>query len=72
MAQMSHSANLSHSANENRNPNVVPMGPGGVVGSIFRKIVMLCTAGFVYPNSFVEGMDLTTLDKKHYPDKAQT
>lgn len=70
MAQMSNSANLSNSANENRNPNVVPIGPGGVAGSIFRKIVMVCTAGFVYPNSFVEGMDLTVLDKRYYPDKS--
>jgi hypothetical protein len=44
---------------QSRNPNVVPVGPGGILGKTFRAIVMICTAGFVYPNVFVEGEDLT-------------
>ncbi len=46
------------------NPNVVPHGPGGFAGHLFRMILMICTGGFAYPNTFVEGMDLTALQKK--------
>jgi hypothetical protein len=46
------------------NPNVVPRGPGGVLGRIFRMIVMVCTGGFAYPNVWVEGMDCTALQQK--------
>ena len=46
------------------NPNVVPIGPGGVLGRIFRRIVMVCTGGFAYPNVWVEGMDCTALQRK--------
>jgi hypothetical protein len=41
-----------------------PRGPGGVWGHIFRMIVMVCTAGFVYPNAFTEGMDPTALQRR--------
>ena len=58
-------AQTSKAASEERNPNVVPMGPGGLPGHLFRMIVMICTGGFVYPNTFVEGMDLTALQKTH-------
>ena len=52
------------------NPNIVPVGPGGVPGRIFRMIVMLCSGGFLYPNTFVEGMDCTAIDNKsREPDK---
>ncbi|MEK7876054.1 MAG: hypothetical protein AAB325_07710 [Pseudomonadota bacterium] len=46
------------------NPNVVPIGPGGLLGSIFRKIVMLCTGGMAYPNAWVEGLDATAIQRK--------
>ncbi len=44
-------------------PNVVPVGPGGVPGRVFRMVLMLLTGGFMYPNTFVEGMDLTAMQK---------
>jgi len=46
------------------NPNIVPRGPGGTLGHIFREIVMLCTGGMAYPNAFVEGMDCTAIQAK--------
>jgi len=49
---------------ENRNPNMVPIGPGGTAGRIFRMIVMVCTGGFLFPNVFVEGMDCTAIQKE--------
>ena len=49
---------------ETRNPNVVPIGPGGIAGRIFRMIVMVCTGGFLYPNVFVEGLDCTAIQKQ--------
>jgi hypothetical protein len=47
------------------NKNVVPIGGGGVPGHLLRMIVMICTGGFAYPNTFVEGMDLTAIQKSH-------
>jgi hypothetical protein len=49
---------------ETQNPNLVPIGPGGVPGRIFRIVVMACTGGFLYPNVFVEGMDCTAIQKQ--------
>jgi hypothetical protein len=49
---------------ETQNPNMVPIGPGGIAGRIFRMIVMVCTGGFLFPNVFVEGMDCTAIQKK--------
>ena len=46
------------------NPNVTPCGPGGIVGLSFRRILTVLTAGFAFPNSFVEGMDLTATQTK--------
>ncbi len=46
------------------NPNIVPPGPGGVVGHIGRMIAMLCTGGFAFPNAFVEGLDCTAIQKE--------
>lgn len=46
------------------NPNIVPPGPGGLAGRIFRAIVMLCTGGMAFPNVFVEGMDCTAIQQK--------
>ncbi len=45
------------------NPNVVPPGPGGMMGHIGRMIAMVCTGGFAFPNAFVEGMDCTGIQK---------
>ena len=45
------------------NPNIVPKGPGGVLGHIGRMIAMVCTAGFAFPNAFVEGMDCTAIQQ---------
>jgi len=44
----------------------VPVGPGGIVGRIFRFIVFLCTGGFMYPNVCVEGMNVTTIQNRHH------
>ncbi len=46
------------------NPNIVPSGPGGVLGHIGRMIAMVCTGGFAFPNTFVEGMDCTAIQKE--------
>ena len=46
------------------NPNLVPIGPGGLPGRIFRRIVMVCTGGFAFPNAWVEGLDCTALQRK--------
>lgn len=45
------------------NPNIVPKGPGGALGHIGRMIAMVCTAGFAFPNAFVEGMDCTAIQQ---------
>jgi hypothetical protein len=49
---------------QTRNPNMVPMGAGGTLARIGRMIIMVFTGGFVYPNVFVEGMDLTAIQKE--------
>ena len=49
---------------ESPNPNVVPVGPGGIPGRIFRMVAMVCTGGFCFPNAFVEGMDCTAIQKR--------
>lgn len=46
------------------NPNVVPVGPGGLPGRTWRFVVMVLTAGFVYPNTCVEGLDLTKVQNE--------
>ena len=33
--------------------------PSTLGGRIFRRIVCALTAGFVYPNAFIEGMDMS-------------
>ena len=58
-------AQVSKEATAQTNKNVVPIGGGGTPGHLLRMLVMICTGGFVYPNTFVEGMDLTTLQKTH-------
>lgn len=50
---------------QTRNPNVVPVGGGGTLGRIGRMIVMIFTGGMAYPNVFVEGMDLTAIQKEY-------
>ena len=46
---------------QSQNPNVVQSGGGGVPGHVCRMIVCVCTGGMVFPNTFVEGMDLTAI-----------
>jgi len=46
------------------NPNVVPRGPGGVLGRIGRMIAMICTGGLAFPNVFVEGLDCTAIQQE--------
>jgi hypothetical protein len=58
-------AQVSNEAIAKTNKNVTPIGAGGTPGHLLRMFVMICTCGFVYPNTFVEGMDLTALQKKH-------
>lgn len=43
------------------NPTIVPRGPGGTLGHIARMIAMVCTGGFAFPNTFIEGMDCTAI-----------
>jgi hypothetical protein len=38
---------------------IVPIGPGGIPGRLWRFLVFTVTAGFLYPNVFIEGMDCT-------------
>lgn len=40
---------------------VIPPGPGGFIGRIGRAIVFFASAGFLYPNVFIEGMDCTKI-----------
>jgi hypothetical protein len=49
---------------ETPNPNIVPIGPGGLAGRAFRMIVMVGTGGFLFPNVFVEGLDCTAIQKQ--------
>jgi hypothetical protein len=44
-----------------REPYVVPVGPGGILGRLGRFVVFTCTGGFLYPNVFIEGMDCTRI-----------
>jgi hypothetical protein len=41
-----------------------PIGNGGKAGHVIRMIISVMTMGFVYPNTFVEGMDLTAIQTK--------
>jgi hypothetical protein len=45
-------------------PTMVPRGNGGAGGHILRMIACVCTGGFAFPNTFVEGMDLTAIQNK--------
>lgn len=45
--------------------NVVPVGPGGIVGRILRFCAMVLTLGFAYPNVCIEGLDLTKIQNEH-------
>ena len=51
--------------NEALNPNMVPVGPGGIWGRIGRFLVMIFSAGFAYPNTCVEGLDLTAIQNQY-------
>jgi hypothetical protein len=42
-----------------REQYIVPVGPGGIAGRVGRFLIFLCSAGFLYPNVCVEGMDCT-------------
>jgi len=44
-------------------PTMMPRGGGGTAGHALRMITCILTAGFAYPNTFVEGMDLTAMQK---------
>lgn len=41
-----------------------PIGSGGKAGHAIRIFISVLTMGFVYPNTFVEGMDLTAIQNK--------
>ena len=58
-------APVSKKATAQFNKTIVPIGPGGTPGHLLRMIVMIITGGFVYPNTFVEGMDLSAIQKLH-------
>ena len=42
-----------------REQYIVPVGPGGVLGRLGRFVIFTLSAGFLYPNVFIEGMDCT-------------
>ncbi len=50
----------------------VPVGAGGTIAHIGRMIVTLCTFGFVFPNSFIEGMNATEIDGRFKPKESPT
>jgi hypothetical protein len=58
-------AQVLKTASAQTSRTVVPVGPGGLPGHILRMVVMVFTGGFIYPNTFVEGMDLTAIQKAH-------
>jgi hypothetical protein len=49
---------------QSTSPTYMPKGGGGVAGHAFRMILCVLTGGFAFPNTFVEGMDLTALQNK--------
>jgi hypothetical protein len=50
---------------ESKRSHVVPVGPGGVAGRVFRFCVMFITLGFAYPNVCIEGLDLTKIQDEY-------
>lgn len=40
----------------------IPVGKGGTMAHVARMVIMVLTFGFVFPNAFVEGMNLRDLD----------
>ena len=42
-----------------REQYIVPVGPGGILGRLGRFFIFTVSAGFLYPNVFIEGMDCT-------------
>lgn len=44
---------------KDREQYIVPIGPGGAMGRLGRFLVFFASAGFLYPNVFIEGMDCT-------------
>jgi len=51
-----------------RSNRIVPVGRGGVVGKAMRIAILFGTAGFVFPNVFLEGMDMTAIHKSYQKD----
>lgn len=51
-----------------RDPKIVPVGPGGVAGKIMRIAMLIGTAGFAYPNVFLEGLDMNEMHRRHMKD----
>ncbi len=47
------------------NPFTVPVTSAitYTLGHWLRMIICFCSAGFVYPNAFVEGMDLSAIQR---------
>ncbi len=48
-----------------RDTRIVPIGPGGLAGKTMRIAVLFATAGFVYPNVFLEGIDMIAMHTQH-------
>ena len=51
-----------------RSNRIVPVGRGGAVGKAMRIAVLFGTAGFVFPNVFLEGVDMTAIHKNYMKD----
>lgn len=43
----------------------IPVGKGGTLAHIGRMVIMVLTFGFVFPNAFVEGLNLTDIDNSY-------
>jgi hypothetical protein len=58
-------AQVSTAATAQANKTIVPTGGGGLPGHLLRMVVMVLSGGFIFPNTFVEGMDPTAMQKVH-------
>jgi hypothetical protein len=46
---------------KDREQYIVPVGPGGILGRLGRYLIFFASAGFLYPNVWIEGMDCTKI-----------
>ena len=51
-----------------REQYIVPIGPGGIAGRVFRSLIFVATGGFFYPNVCIEGLDCTLIQDAQQGD----